>query len=104
VTEVRCLPAAALVLCCLQFSNHTGYPTIKGHVFDGGHLRELLAGLTANELIFHTHLLSGERCRCQIESLNADAVPFAMTWVDNDYSRCETLRAPEGAVGLPDGI
>uniref|UniRef100_A0A383WI31 pyridoxal kinase n=1 Tax=Tetradesmus obliquus TaxID=3088 RepID=A0A383WI31_TETOB len=43
----------------VQFSNHTGYPVIKGHVFDGGHLRELLAGLATNGLICHTHLLSG---------------------------------------------
>ena len=25
-----------------QYSNHTGYPTIKGKAFDGDHLRELL--------------------------------------------------------------
>eukprot|EP00775_Hariotina_reticulata_P014658 gene14658-14806_t len=43
----------------VQFSNHTGYPFIKGHVFDGQHLLDLLAGLKANNLLFHTHLLSG---------------------------------------------
>jgi pyridoxal/pyridoxine/pyridoxamine kinase len=43
-----------------QFSNHTGYPVLKGHVFDGQHLLELLAGLKANDLLCHTHLLSGD--------------------------------------------
>lgn len=43
----------------VQLSNHTGYPLIKGHVFDGAHLHDLLAGLTANRLICHTHLLTG---------------------------------------------
>jgi pyridoxine kinase len=54
--------------CCpphpLQLSNHTGYPLIKGHVFDGAHLQDLLAGLTGNGLICHTHLLTGAQlCR-----------------------------------------
>jgi hypothetical protein len=43
----------------LQLSNHTGYPLIKGHVFDGSHLQQLLEGLTSNNLICHTHLLTG---------------------------------------------
>jgi len=42
-----------------QFSNHTGYPTIKGKAFDGEHLLELLQGLEANGLVRHTHLLTG---------------------------------------------
>ncbi|KAF8060301.1 hypothetical protein HT031_004836 [Scenedesmus sp. PABB004] len=42
-----------------QFSNHTGYPTVAGKVFDGAHLTELLGGLRANGLLCHTHLLSG---------------------------------------------
>lgn len=31
----------------LQFSNHTGYPTVKGKAFDGDHLKELLQVRTA---------------------------------------------------------
>ncbi|KAI8465387.1 MAG: Ribokinase-like protein [Monoraphidium minutum] len=43
----------------VQFSNHTGYPTVRGKAFDGDHLRELLQGLEANGLIRHSHLLTG---------------------------------------------
>ncbi|KXZ56574.1 hypothetical protein GPECTOR_1g516 [Gonium pectorale] len=43
----------------VQFSNHTGYPVVKGSVFDGEQLRALAAGLEANQLLTHTHLLTG---------------------------------------------
>ncbi|PNW85149.1 hypothetical protein CHLRE_03g173800v5 [Chlamydomonas reinhardtii] len=43
----------------VQFSNHTGYPLFKGAVFDGEQLRALAAGLEANKLLNHTHLLTG---------------------------------------------
>lgn len=43
----------------MQFSNHTGYPLFKGAVFDGEQLRALAAGLEANKLLNHTHLLTG---------------------------------------------
>jgi pyridoxal/pyridoxine/pyridoxamine kinase len=74
------------VLFCLQFSNHTGYPTIKGHVFDGGHLRELLAGLTSNGLICHTHLLSGEKAWSNIDAIVLTTVRFSEA--DRRFSEC----------------
>lgn len=43
----------------VQFSNHTGYPSFKGPVFDGQQLTELMDGLAANGLLTHTHLLTG---------------------------------------------
>ncbi|GFR41156.1 hypothetical protein Agub_g1820 [Astrephomene gubernaculifera] len=43
----------------VQFSNHTGYPSFKGAVFDGEQLRALTAGLETNQLLTHTHLLTG---------------------------------------------
>lgn len=58
----------------VQFSNHTGYPTFKGSVFDGSHLRALVEGLRVNGLLTHTHLLTGGRglawmamCMCVVE-------------------------------------
>lgn len=51
---------------CCQLSNHTGYPVIKGHVFDGSHLNDLLEGLRANGLICHTHLLTGVLLCCVV--------------------------------------
>ena len=44
----------------VQFSNHTGYPSFKGAVMDGQQLGEVMAGLEANRLADHTHLLTGE--------------------------------------------
>lgn len=43
----------------VQFSNHTGYPTFKGQVLDGQQLWDLIEGLSANNLLYYTHLLTG---------------------------------------------
>ncbi|OAY45362.1 pyridoxal kinase isoform X1 [Manihot esculenta] len=43
----------------VQFSNHTGYPTFKGHVLNGQQLWDLIEGLEANDLLYYTHLLTG---------------------------------------------
>ncbi|XP_061358550.1 pyridoxal kinase-like isoform X1 [Gastrolobium bilobum] len=43
----------------VQFSNHTGYPTFKGHVLNGQQLWDLMEGLEANDLLYYTHLLTG---------------------------------------------
>ncbi|CAM6102518.1 unnamed protein product [Calypogeia fissa] len=43
----------------VHFSNHTGYPTIRGQVLNGEQLWDLIEGLEANELLFYTHLLTG---------------------------------------------
>ncbi|XP_022998513.1 pyridoxal kinase-like [Cucurbita maxima] len=43
----------------VQFSNHTGYPTFKGQVLNGGQLWDLIEGLEENELLYYTHLLTG---------------------------------------------
>ncbi|KAG0605631.1 hypothetical protein M758_9G075000 [Ceratodon purpureus] len=43
----------------VQFSNHTGYKTVKGQVLDGEQLWALIEGLEANDLLHYTHLLTG---------------------------------------------
>ncbi|XP_064949111.1 pyridoxal kinase-like isoform X1 [Musa acuminata AAA Group] len=43
----------------VQFSNHTGYPTFKGHVLNGQQLCDLIEGLSENHLLYYTHLLTG---------------------------------------------
>ncbi|XP_024387765.1 pyridoxal kinase isoform X1 [Physcomitrium patens] len=43
----------------VQFSNHTGYATVKGDVLDGEQLWALIEGLQANDLLHYTHLLTG---------------------------------------------
>ena len=44
----------------VHFSNHTGYPVIKGTVMDGQTLESVIEGMKANNLIDHTHLLTGK--------------------------------------------
>lgn len=43
----------------VQFSNHTGYPTVLGQKLDGPGLWELVEGLQSNGLLSYTHLLTG---------------------------------------------
>ncbi|KAK9812527.1 hypothetical protein WJX73_006353 [Symbiochloris irregularis] len=43
----------------VQFSNHTGYPTVKGGVLDGDALWELLEGLQKNDLLQYDYLVTG---------------------------------------------
>ncbi|KAK7305727.1 hypothetical protein VNO77_43637 [Canavalia gladiata] len=43
----------------VQFSNHTGYPTVKGQVLNGQQLWDLIEGLEGNDLLYYTHLLTG---------------------------------------------
>eukprot|EP00252_Welwitschia_mirabilis_P018825 TRINITY_DN4215_c0_g2_i2.p1 TRINITY_DN4215_c0_g2~~TRINITY_DN4215_c0_g2_i2.p1 ORF type:complete len:353 (+),score=45.81 TRINITY_DN4215_c0_g2_i2:198-1256(+) len=43
----------------VQFSNHTGYPTVRGQVLNGEQLWDIIEGLEANNLLFYTHLLTG---------------------------------------------
>ncbi|KAK8914087.1 Pyridoxal kinase [Platanthera zijinensis] len=43
----------------VQFSNHTGYSTFRGQVLDGQQLWDLIEGLSANNLLYYTHLLTG---------------------------------------------
>lgn len=80
----------------VQFSNHTGYPTIKGHIFDGGHLRELLAGMTANGLICHTHLLSGYiGSQSLLEAVAAVAAELRSAYPQLTYV-CDPVLGDEG--------
>ncbi|KAL7751645.1 hypothetical protein RI367_003111 [Sorochytrium milnesiophthora] len=44
----------------VQLSNHTGYPHVKGHRFDGEHLLAIYEGLRLNNLhLSYTHILAG---------------------------------------------
>eukprot|EP00668_Euglena_longa_P003370 GGOE01003946.1.p1 GENE.GGOE01003946.1~~GGOE01003946.1.p1 ORF type:complete len:324 (-),score=111.94 GGOE01003946.1:448-1389(-) len=43
----------------VHFSNHTAYPTWSGEVLSGEQLAALLQGLQANDLICHSHVLTG---------------------------------------------
>ncbi|QDZ19477.1 pyridoxal kinase [Chloropicon primus] len=43
----------------VHFSNHTGYPTFKGTVLSGQELLGVMEGLKSNDLVDHTHLLTG---------------------------------------------
>ena len=43
----------------VQFSNHTGYPTMKGTVMEGPELATIVDGLEENGLLQQSHLLTG---------------------------------------------
>lgn len=44
----------------VQFSNHTGYPVVRGQRLSGQDVEDLLAGLEANNLVRqYTHVLTG---------------------------------------------
>jgi len=47
------------VINSVQFSCHTGYPAIKGQKLQGDDLAMLAQGLAANDVLDHTHLLTG---------------------------------------------
>lgn len=84
VAPARCTTPRACTTTARQFSNHTGYPLIRGHVFDGAHLQQLLEGLTANGLLGHSHLLTGARA--------AAVLPCAV-WAAHAVRMLRTLRA-----------
>lgn len=48
------------MLLSLVYENVAGYPTFKGQVLNGEQLWELIEGLEANDLLFYTHLLTGD--------------------------------------------
>lgn len=44
----------------VQFSNHSGYPAVRGERLQGEHLEQLIEGLAANGLLGgYTHVLTG---------------------------------------------
>lgn len=43
----------------VQFSNHTGYPLVKGTVLSGSELNSLSQGLESNKLLTYDYLLTG---------------------------------------------
>ncbi|KAK9901557.1 hypothetical protein WJX75_001740 [Coccomyxa subellipsoidea] len=43
----------------VQFSNHTGYPQVKGSVMDGEQLWDIIEGMKANGLLEYSHLVTG---------------------------------------------
>lgn len=47
------------VINSVQFSCHTGYPAIQGQKLDGNDLRVLVQGLSTNQVLDHSHLLTG---------------------------------------------
>ncbi|PVV01042.1 hypothetical protein BB560_004555 [Smittium megazygosporum] len=47
------------VINTVQLSNHTGYKSIKGSVFEGSHITDLFSGLETNGLTDYDYVLSG---------------------------------------------
>jgi len=47
------------VINSLQFSNHTGYPTVKGKPLQSADLQDIYEGLESNQLLNYDYLLTG---------------------------------------------
>jgi pyridoxine kinase len=59
----------------VQFSNHTGYPTARGHAFNAAHIRELTQGLRERDVLRHCDgVLSGYVGSAEVGSAILDAV------------------------------
>ena len=59
----------------VQFSNHTGYATARGHAFDAAHIRELTQGLRERDVLRHCDgVLSGYVGSAEVGAAILDAV------------------------------
>ena len=75
----------------VQFSNHTGYPTMRGQKLDGPGLWELVEGLQSNGLLSYTHLLTGIFQHMQVCMPSACHPP----WTNKQFY-CSLVRAKLG--------
>jgi pyridoxine kinase len=59
----------------VQFSNHTGYATARGHAFNAAHIRELTQGLRERDVLRHCDgVLSGYVASAEVGAAILDAV------------------------------
>ncbi len=59
----------------VQFSNHTGYPTVRGHAFNAAHIKELIQGLRERDVLRHCDgVLSGYVGSAEVGAAILDAV------------------------------
>jgi pyridoxine kinase len=59
----------------VQFSNHTGYATSRGHAFDGAHIREMTQGLRERDVLRQCDgVLSGYVGSAEVGAAILDAV------------------------------
>ena len=59
----------------VQFSNHTGYATARGHAFNAAHIRELTEGLRERDVLRHCDgVLSGYVGSAEVGAAILDAV------------------------------
>ena len=84
----------------VQFSNHTGYPTIRGQKLDGPGLWELVEGLQSNGLLSYTHLLTGAFHQCR-QHLHAFYMPPTSTSVCEMCGVNFGLTSPVSTASLP---
>lgn len=80
----------------VQFSNHTGYPTFRGPVFDGDQLRALAQGLEENKLLTHTHLLTGYIGSLSLLKAIADLCSMLKRHSPNLTYVCDPVLGDEG--------
>ncbi|KAJ3692382.1 hypothetical protein LUZ60_012732 [Juncus effusus] len=88
----------------VQFSNHTGYPTFKGQVLNGDQLWELIEGLSANDLLYYTHLLTGYIGSVSFLSNVLKVVDRLRSINPNLIYVCDPVMGDEGKLYVPQDL
>jgi pyridoxine kinase len=88
----------------VQFSNHTGYGSVKGQILDAIQLGELYDGLRNNNLLNYTHLLTGyigsESFLLKVKDVISDlkAANANLTYV------CDPVMGDDGRMYVPEAL
>ncbi|GAV02722.1 hypothetical protein RvY_13251 [Ramazzottius varieornatus] len=89
------------VVNTVQLSNHSGYPSTKGISLNENGLQDLYDGLRANNLIRHTHLLSGfVRSKALLEKIAHVATELKRLNPDLIYV-CDPVMGDYGKMYVP---
>ncbi|XP_021296496.1 pyridoxal kinase isoform X1 [Herrania umbratica] len=88
----------------VQFSNHTGYPTFKGHVLNGQQLWDLIGGLEANDLLYYTHLLTGYIGSVSFLNKVLEVVHKLRSVNPNLTYVCDPVMGDEGKLYVPEDL
>ena len=87
----------------VQFSNHTGYPTVKGTVLQGDKLREIVEGLTGNGVATYSHVLTGYIGSLTVMDAIVDVVKRLQELNPGLRYVCDPVMGDNGRMYVPEG-
>ncbi|XP_018329377.2 pyridoxal kinase [Agrilus planipennis] len=88
----------------VQFSNHTGYATVKGQALTEKELGDLVDGLVANKLDYYTHLLTGYIATSSFLLKIADLVKHLKRVNPNLIYVCDPVLGDNGKLYVPEEL